>query len=232
MTRGIPDDTSLGNSGLTYPAAVSIQTHLRERLILVPPTGPIRIVAGADVAFPSDDTAVAGIVAFTWPDLDLIDIAVASMEVTFPYIPGLLSFREVPVISKAFRRLSVRPDVLFCDGQGIAHPRGIGFACHVGIVLDVATIGCAKSRLVGEAEDPAPERGSSTPLTYKGQLVGRLVRTRDRVKPLYISPGHRMDIPTAVDMVLAACRSYRLPEPTRQADILVAKAKKLLPAVV
>jgi deoxyribonuclease V len=227
MDSAPPDNPPLGDSSLTYAEAVSIQARLRERLITIPPSGPIRVVAGADVAFSEKNLAVAGIVAFTWPDLDLIDIAVASMKVTFPYIPGLLSFREVPVVAKAFSRLSVRPDVLFCDGQGTAHPRGFGFACHVGVVLDIPTIGAAKSRLVGDADDPAPERGSSTPLVYKGLTVGRLVRTRDRVKPLYISPGHRMDTDTAVRMVLAACRGYRLPEPTRQADILVAKAKKL-----
>lgn len=215
-----------GGSGLSYEAAVSLQEDLRARLTDAPPASPVRLVAGADVAFVDRKTAVAGILCFTWPDLHVVDVAVAHEEVTFPYVPGLLSFREVPVISRAFSRLSVRPDVIFCDGQGFAHPRRLGLACHLGIELDVATIGCAKSRLVGTAGEPDSTRASRSPLTDGSEVIGCVLRTRDNVKPLYISRGHRMDLETAVSMVLEAGRGYRLPEPTRRADRLVAKAKK------
>jgi deoxyribonuclease V len=222
-----PDSTPLGRSGLTYGAAVGIQERLRSRLILQAPREPIRTVGGADVAFIRDDLAVAGILVFTWPDLEVIDISVTTHEVDFPYVPGLLSFREVPVIKAAFGRLSVRPDILFCDGQGTAHPRRFGFACHVGVTLGVPTIGVAKSRLVGEAGELGRARGSSTDLLDKGEVIGKVLRTRDGVRPLFVSPGHLMDMETAVRMVLAAGRGYRVPEPTRQADQLVAKAKKV-----
>jgi deoxyribonuclease V len=226
MAGHISESAPLGNSGITYREAIAIQERLRARLVLEAPDTPVRTVGGADVAFIGETLAVAGVIVFAWPDLDVVDISVATREVDFPYVPGLLSFREVPVITAAFRKLSVRPDVLFCDGQGTAHPRRFGFACHVGVTLAVPTIGVAKSRLIGEAREPGACRGASTALMDRGELIGRVLRTRDGVKPLYISPGHLMDMPTAVRMVLAAGRGFRLPEPTRQADQLVARAKR------
>ncbi len=221
-------EAGIGESGITYQEAVRTQERLRESLSSTPPAGPVRIVAGADVAFVDDRTAVAAFLAFTWPDLALVDLAVALAPVTFPYVPGLLSFREVPALASAWKRLSARPDVLFCDAQGIAHPRRMGLAAHLGIVLGVPTIGCAKSRLVGEAGEPGPERGSRAALVHEGETIGCVLRTRDAVRPLYVSPGHMMDMETAIEMVLGAGRGYRLPEPTRQADALVGQARRLV----
>jgi deoxyribonuclease V len=215
-------------SGLSYSAAVEMQEHLRGRLSAIPPRSPVRTVAGADVAFADAQTAVAGFLVFTWPGLAVVDMAIASRDVTFPYIPGLLSFREVPVLAQAFARLSARPDVIFCDGQGTAHPRGMGLACHLGLTLAVPTIGVAKSRLCGRASEPGHKRGSAAPLVLEGRIVGSVLRTKDGVKPLFVSPGHMMNLETAVDMVLAAGRGYRLPEPTRQADALVGKARRII----
>lgn len=211
---------------LTYSRAVEIQNALRARLIFKPPSRPVHLVGGADVGFADrNETAIAGIVLFSWPGLDVVDVAVAKSPTAFPYIPGLLSFREIPPLLAAFSRLSARPDLLFCDGQGLAHPRRLGLACHLGLILDMPTIGCAKSVLVGKFEEPASKRGSRSAMTDQAETVGTALRTRDNVRPLYVSPGHLMDIDTAVRFVLAAGRGYRLPEPTRHAHNLVARAK-------
>jgi deoxyribonuclease V len=212
----------------SYAEAVGKQEVLRSCLISSFPCRIIRTVAGADVAFDKKGKLAIGAVAlFTWPELELVDMSLAMREVTFPYIPGLLSFREIPVLLDAFSRLVRRPDVVFCDGQGRAHPRRFGFACHLGVVLDLPTIGCAKSVLVGEHEPVGCVRGSSSALVHEGEEVGRAVRTRNGVEPMYISPGHLMDLETAVELVLEAGRGYRLPEPTRRAHGLVTQAKSL-----
>jgi deoxyribonuclease V len=221
------ESKTLGLSGLTYAGAVEIQTTLRRRLVLEPRRGRVSVVAGADVAFTAGyERTIAGFVAFSWPKLEVIDVAVATVETTFPYVPGLLSFREIPALVAAWRRLSARPEVVFVDGQGVAHPRRFGLASHLGVLLDVATIGCAKSVLVGEFDEPGPARGARSWMTDAGERVGAALRTRDNVKPMYISPGHMMNFATAARMVLAAGRGYRLPEPTRAAHALVTAAKR------
>ena len=142
-------------------------------------------------------------------------------KIAFPYIPGLLTFREAPVLLKAFSQLPQEPDLLLLDGQGIAHPRSLGIAAHLGVLLNLPAIGCAKSRLCGEYEEPGMEKGSTAPLKDNGKTVGMVVRTRTGTKPVFVSPGHKMDFATSMKIVLALCRTYRIPEPLRQAHAFV-----------
>ncbi len=199
---------------VTPAEAVALQKELADRLVIENRFGEIRTVAGVDMGI-RDDTARAAVVVLSFPELAVIDYAVAEQPVPFPYIPGLLTFREGPVVLDAMDRLSTTPDLLIFDGQGIAHPRRLGIASHMGLILDIPSIGCAKSRLCGHYEEPDEEKGSQSPLIYYRKTIGMVVRTRTRVKPVYVSPGHRVDLPTAVDYVLACCTRYRLPETTR-----------------
>jgi len=153
--------------------------------------------------------------------LTFLESAAARGRAPFPYIPGLLTFREAPILIRAFSRLKTKPDLILIDGQGIAHPRSMGIAAHLGLLLDIPSIGCAKSRLCGTGAEPAQERGSIAPLMEEGRTVGMIARTRTGVKPVYVSPGHRMDLKTSVKMVLYLCRGYRIPEPLRRAHLLV-----------
>jgi len=207
------------------PAAQKVQNALAQRVSIRPlKRDPIRI-AGVDACF-TGSTVVAAASLFTYPGLEHIEDAVGKKRMLFPYIPGYLSFREGPAIIKALRKLKARPDIVLFDGQGIAHPRGLGIAAHVGVVLDIPAVGCAKSRLVGEYDEPGPGKGDWSPLYYQGREVGAVLRTRDRAKPLFISPGHRIDLRTSIDIVLHAVSSYRLPEPIRRADHLSRLAAK------
>ena len=216
----------LGTSGLTYADAVQIQLKLAGRVRLKPPRRRPSLVAGADVAFDkAGGAALAGLVLFSWPALEVVDVATARVELSFPYVPGLLSFREIPAVLAAYRRIAARPDVIFCDGQGIAHPRRFGLASHLGVILDIPTVGCAKSVLVGKFDEPGSKRGASSPMRDEGEVIGLALRTRDCVKPVYVSPGHMMDVETAARLVLEAGSGYRLPEPTRAAHNLVTRAK-------
>ncbi len=207
---------------VTPQEAVRIQEGLRERLRLRAPKGPFKTIAAADVSYGlADGRLYAAFLLFSYPDVNLMESAPAWGRVFFPYIPGLLTFREAPILLKAFSRLKARPDLVLFDGQGIAHPRSMGIASHLGILLDLPTIGCAKSRLVGEEAEPGPDQGSVIPLLVHGQKVGMIVRTRAGVKPVYVSPGHRMDLDTSVEIILSLCRGYKIPEPLRQAHIFV-----------
>lgn len=207
--------------------ATALQRSLRDRLILECPGRDFSQVAGADVSYDKEQRlAYAAALVFRLPELELLEQAVFHQEVDFPYIPGLLSFREAPALLQAFRRLQAEPEVILIDGQGIAHPRGLGLASHVGLILDRPTIGCAKSRLVGFHREVEDTPGASAPLLYQGNQVGAAVRTKKGTRPLYISPGHRMDLPTALQVILQTCRGYRLPEPVRQAHLLVTEAKR------
>jgi deoxyribonuclease V len=164
---------------------------------------------------------------FSYPDLNEIERVYTVSDEKFPYIPGLLAFREGPAIIETFKRLRQRPDLLIIDGQGIAHPRGFGIACHVGVLLDVPAMGIAKKRLYGNYDEPGEKRGSRSPLLSKeGDLIGSVLRTRDNTKPVFVSPGHKIDTESAREIALECARGYRIPEPTRRADIYVAELKK------
>ena len=178
------------------------------------------------MAFSKDGArCIAGVVLWDTVDRSVVEEHVATRRVSFPYVPGLLSFREAPAVLLALRKLGRTPDALMCDGHGFAHPRRFGLACHLGTLVGVPTLGCAKSRLVGEHDEPRARRGSKAPLTHRGELIGTVLRTRDRVKPVFVSVGHRIDLATAERVVLECGDGFRLPEPTRRADRLVAAAR-------
>ncbi len=160
----------------------------------------------------------------SFPDLQLQEQAISQRQTTFPYIPGFLSFREVPVILEALEKLTIIPDIIICDGQGIAHPQRFGLACHLGVLIDLPTIGAAKSRFIGTHQELAAEKGSWKPLIDGGEVIGAVVRSRTHVKPLYVSPGHRISLETAINLVLQCTSKYRLPETTRWADYLASKS--------
>ena len=203
---------------VSYRQAVDIQDTLRSQLLTEPLPKRPRLVAGADVAYSRRTHRVyAAVVVVALPSLDTVETVGVARRATFPYIPGLLSFREVPPLLKAFERLTHAPDVLVFDGQGLAHPRRFGLACHAGVLLGVPSLGCAKTRLVGEHRPVSTRRGASSALMLDGEQVGAVVRTRAGVKPVFVSPGHRADVGSAVDLVRALATRYRLPEPQRRA---------------
>jgi deoxyribonuclease V len=203
--------------------AVAIQWSLAGKVSLTPEVGDVKLVAGVDMS--AKDVARAAVVILSYPDLQVLEIGMAEKPLSFPYMPGLLSFREGPAILAAFDKIQRWPDLVFFDGQGIAHPRKIGIAAHIGVLLDLPSIGVAKSPLAVHGPQPGPEPGSWTKWTNrKGEVLAAAVRTKARSNPLYISPGHKMDLPTAVRYVLASTRGYRLPEPTRQAHNAAASA--------
>src|SRR5574337_1858977 len=205
--------------------AVAIQLALRSQLRLHG-TGPFATVAGIDVAYDKCSRLMfAGVVVMSGDGREQLDCATATANAQFPYIPGLLSFREIPAVIKAWRRLKTMPDCLICDGHGLAHPRRFGLACHLGLVLDLPSIGCAKSRLVGTYREPGKRRGSVAPLLDQGEQIGVVLRTKTEVAPVFVSQGDRIDLDVAVRTVLAACRGYRLPEPQRRAHQLVTKIR-------
>ena len=183
-------------------------------------------VAGIDVSISRFAArGRAAIVVLKYPSLEVINTALYEGEIKFPYVPGLLSFREAPLILEAWKRLSKRPDLVMVDGQGIAHPRRFGIASHLGLLLDIPTIGCAKSRLTGSHGTVDETAGSRTPLLDEDEVIGAVVRTRSGIKPLYVSIGHKIGLDSSIDMVLKCCRGYRLPEPTRQAHMAAGAAQ-------
>jgi deoxyribonuclease V len=205
--------------GLTPKEAVALQRRLAGRVRRSGPL-PRRLtrVAGVDCSIARDGRLHACIVLCDAPDWRVVESHDAAGDPPMPYVPGLLSFREIPILLDTLRRLRGRPQVILVDGQGVAHPRGLGLAAHLGLFLDVPTIGVAKSRLCGEHADPGPERGDEAPLRLEGRRIGSVLRTRARVKPLYISVGNRVGLRPAVRAVLACTPRYRLPEPIRHAD--------------
>lgn len=212
---------------LTPRQAIAVQRELAGLVRVVKPAGEFRLIAGLDAAFSADgQRCLSAVVLWDAQAQQVIEQATAAAPLTFPYIPGLLSFREAPALLAALRKLRHAPDALMCDGQGIAHPRRLGIASHVGLLCGLPAIGCAKSRLIGEHADPARRRGSSTPLLDGEEEIGEVLRTQDGVRPLYVSVGHLCDLSTARALVLACATKYRLPEPTRLADRLVAAAKR------
>jgi deoxyribonuclease V len=228
---------------VTPKEAIAIQHELRGKLSaeslrargidLV--TKPPRFIAGADVSLNLYSTTIyAGIIVLSWPDLQIIDYSVFKGETKFPYIPGLLSFREIPALLECWNNLKTKPDIVMVDGHGIAHPRRLGIAAHFGVLADVPTLGCAKNILFGQYDMPATEAGTATEIidpksaenpviggTAGAEVIGYAFRSKKNVKPVFISPGHKMSLDEALAIAKASIRGYRLPEPTRQAHLLV-----------
>ncbi|GAB3681798.1 endonuclease V [Actinocorallia lasiicapitis] len=204
-------------------AAVAEQERLRGSVILEDRGGEPGLVAGLDVAY-ADDLVAAAVTVLDARTLAVVESAVAVERPAFPYIPGLFAFREIPALVSALRKLEHEPDLLVCDGHGLAHPRRFGLACHLGVLLGVPAMGVGKTFLVGEHVEPARERGSWTPLVHDGETVGRTVRTRDGIKPVYVSAGHLVSLETATRRVLELTPAFRLPETTRTADGLSRRA--------
>lgn len=201
--------------------AVAMQTELAGCVVVADDDTPIETIAGLDIAYDKDsDTAIATAVVMRRADLEVLDETIVHGASDFPYVPGLLAFRELPLLLKAIEALSVTPDLYVCDGYGLTHPRRFGLACHLGVVLDAPAIGVAKNPPHLPVEPPAPERGAWTAITASGETVGCALRTQDGVKPVYVSVGHRSTLPTARDLVLELAPKYRLPEPIRAADQL------------
>ncbi|HNP70842.1 MAG TPA: deoxyribonuclease V [Kouleothrix sp.] len=216
----------------TFDEALAVQQQLRAQVRASDDFGAIRTVAGVDAGYEDDPQAPeshgvarAAVVVLEFPSLRPLDYAIARRPTAFPYVPGFLSFRETPAVLAALEALRVRPDLLICDGQGIAHPRRFGIACHIGLLADLPAIGCAKSLLTGRHGPLPDERGATVPLINRGEQIGVALRSRAGTKPLYISIGHRISLPTAIEYVLACLTKYRLPETTRAADGLASHGR-------
>lgn len=210
-----------------YEEALTIQRKLQEMVKTQNGFKKIRTIAGVDLAqVPGGKQLICGIITYSYPELVEIERSHNIVKVVFPYIPGLLAFREGPAMIGTFKQLKQKPDILMVDGQGIAHPRGCGIASHVGVVLDIPTIGVAKKRLYGYFDEPGDMRGNWTELYSKsGESIGAVLRTKAGVKPVFVSIGHKIDLKTSIKVTLKCSIGFRLPEPTRQADIFVAKLK-------
>jgi deoxyribonuclease V len=203
---------------LSPSEARRLQEQLASRVVSEPALdlSGVRRVAGADVST-QGERAYATVVVLEFPALSLVEVQGYAAQLGFPYVPGLLSFRELPSVVGALEKVETAVDAVILDAQGLAHPRRMGLASHLGIFLDVPTVGCAKSRLVGRFEEPGREKGSAADLVHRGEVVGSVLRTREGVSPVYVSVGNGIDLPSSVELVLACCTKYRLPETTRQA---------------
>ncbi|HEY0406064.1 MAG TPA: deoxyribonuclease V [Pyrinomonadaceae bacterium] len=207
---------------VTPREAVELQKSLRERVRIEPLERPVETIAGADISFNKFSPVVyAGIVVLRLPSLEVLEEVCVVSETSFPYVPGLLSFRESPSLLEAWSKLKMEPDAVMFDGQGLAHPRRVGIACHVGLMINRPTLGCAKSVLVGKFAEPGRERGAWSEMIDRGEVVGAALRTKTNVQPIYVSPGHLIDLEGAMQLTLAADGGYRQPEPTRRAHNLV-----------
>ncbi|MEA3470692.1 MAG: deoxyribonuclease V [Thermodesulfobacteriota bacterium] len=219
---------NLHNWNADYKTAKKIQEELSGRLILHNEGLPedIKIIGGADISYSrGENLFFAAVILLEFSTMDIIEVSSVVEKVDFPYIPGLLTFREGPALLRAFEKIGGIPDVVIFDGQGIAHPRGIGLASHIGLFLDIPTIGCAKKRLVGIHGEIGTEVGDFSHLTYHDRVVGAVLRTKRNVKPVFISQGHKIDLEQAIEITLASSRGYRLPEPTRRAHLTVNKLR-------
>ena len=215
------------NWQISVQKALAVQRSLAKKVVVQRPAKPLRFICGIDAAYSTDGKqCIAGVVLWDVLKQQVIEQHTAINRMPLPYIPGLLTFREGPAVVKALRKLNNVPDVLLFDGQGIAHPRRLGIASHMGVLLNMPAIGCAKSRLVGTYVEPEPAKGSFTELVYDNEVIGAVLRTRAQVNPVFISIGHLIDLQSAVGIVLRCAVKYRLPEPTRLADQLVGRAKK------
>lgn len=215
---------------LTAEEAIIIQQQLASEVITSDQLTTVQYVAGVDVGFTESGSITrAAVAVLSFPDLQLQEYAIAYRPTTFPYVPGFLSFREVPAVIEALEKLSITPNLILCDGQGIAHPRRFGIACHLGLLTDIPAIGVAKSLLVGKHAELPEQRQAWQPLVYHNQTVGAVLRTRTEVKPVYVSSGHKISLATAIDYVLRCTTKYRLPETTRWADKLASNRGSILP---
>ena len=209
--------------------ARKLQEILQKKVNIIPLKKEPKYIAGVDAAFLNNK--VIGVAClYKYPEIHFIEEAYAVTEILFPYIPGFLSFREGPAIISALKGLRKKPDIILFDGQGIAHQKRLGIASHVGVLLNIPTIGCAKSRLIGTYKEPGPKKGTISSLLYQEEIVGVVMRTKDNVKPLFVSPGHRIDIQGSIEIVLACSQKYRIPEPLRRADFISKKIKRELSA--
>ncbi|WP_425641693.1 deoxyribonuclease V [Marinomonas gallaica] len=212
---------------LTEGEALQLQKDLATRVIKENLLDKVKLVAGVDVAYSKEsDKLISAVVIIDAETLEVIETVTAEEKEQFPYIPGLFSFRELPSLVKAFAQLKSRPDLIVCDGQGYAHPRRFGLACHLGVIFDVPTIGCGKSRLIGEYQELDIERGAIAPLIDNGEVIGNVLRTQTKINPIYVSVGHRIALTTATEWILKLSTDYRLPETTRKADQTVNLALK------
>lgn len=202
--------------------AKALQLKLRHKIKITPLSKPLKYIGAADAGF-KDDTVTGAVCVYDYETLEFKCHETAIRKADFPYVPGYLTFREGPVIIEALKKLKIKPDVIIFDGQGIAHPNGMGIASHIGVLLDAPTIGCAKSRLVGSFKEPGKKKGMWSPLIYNEEIVGAVLRTRDNVRPLFVSPGHKIDLKTSVGIVLRCTGAYRIPLPQRRADMLTKK---------
>lgn len=207
---------------LPLTEALALQKELAQQIDVTKPLEKCELIAGADCSYNRySPTHYAGVVVLRTSDWTIVEKQGAVADATFPYIPGYLSFREIPILLKAFAKLQHRPDAIMLDGQGIAHPRRMGIASHVGLWLQIPSFGCGKSKLVGTYDEPGPNAGDQSPLRYKDAVIGSVLRTKKKTKPVFISPGHLIDLPSAVRLTLESHRGYRIPEPTRQAHLYV-----------
>lgn len=210
-------------NNITVSEAAALQKSLRSQIELQTPAGfSVRTIAGADISFNKYETTVyAGIIVLSFPELQPIAHSLVKTEVTFPYVSGYLAFREVPALLEAWNQLPQKPDVLVVDGHGIAHPRRMGIASHFGVLTGQPTIGCAKKILFGKYQPPPDERGAYTDIQDKGEVIGAVLRTRQKVKPVFVSPGHKLSLNDSIAIILQCMGKYRIPEPTRKAHELV-----------
>jgi len=220
--------TPLHDWNLDPRRAIELQKQLAYEVIAEDKfDAPVKTVAGIDLGYDAkNDTSRAVVVVLSFPALELIESAEAILPIQFPYVPGLLSFRETPVAIKALEKLKITPDLILCDGQGLAHPRRFGIACHIGLITNLPTLGAAKSLLVGKFENLGETRGSIAPLIHRNEQVGNVLRTKDKVQPVYVSVGHRISLATATEYVLRCAPKYRLPETTRLANKMASYRKR------
>jgi deoxyribonuclease V len=212
---------------ITEADAVTLQNSLVSRVDTTPSFRHFELIAGCDIAYHlTEPRLFAAVVVLKASDLSVIEERMVTREVNFPYVPGLLSFREVPALLEAFRELRHTPEVVMLDGQGIAHPRRFGLACHLGLWLNLPCVGCAKSWLIGDYTDPGPNAGDAAPITVNGEEVGAVVRSATGVKPVYVSPGHKLDVASATAIVRATLSGYRHPAPTRAAHMAANQLRK------
>lgn len=212
---------------LSPTEAVALQRELADHLDIRPLESDIKIIGAADISFNKNSSDIyAAIILLDYETMEVVDKATVQTKASFPYVPGLLSFREIPAYLQCWDQLKTKPDVMVMDGQGIAHPRRIGVGVHFGLLTDCPTLGCGKSVLVGNFEPPAPTKGSFSPMVHRNEVVAYALRTRDKVKPVFVSPGHRVDLEDCRRIMLHCARGYRIPEPTRQAHLLVNELRR------